>query len=289
MNLARAAAVVFGLLAGGAALVFAVRAAYGERHDPARCGRGLLPTGARCCAPGQVERSGHCFGKPAECPPGMHVAESGAGCVVDARRVHFTGGAFSLGPEDWQAEGLVEPRRLEVRAFSIDATEVTYERWEHCVVAGACRKLDGAEPGLPVSSVDAKDAERYCRFEDGRLPTSDEWLVAALGPEGRRFPWGSTGLVCRRAAFGLVEGPCAFGGGVELSGSRPDGASPEHALDLAGNVAEWTVDGDGRTLARGGSYLSTSALELKSWAEESPPARAAHVGFRCAYDSTEAP
>jgi formylglycine-generating enzyme required for sulfatase activity len=203
--------------------------------------------------------------------------------VADPRLIHFPGGTLSLGPEDWQAEGLVEPRRIEVSAFSIDATEVTYERWEHCVLAGACRKLEVPEPGLPVASVDAKDAERYCRFEDGRLPTGDEWLVAALGGEGRRFPWGATGLVCRRAAYGLVGGPCAHGGGLELAGSRPDGATPERALDLSGNVAEWTAEGDGRFVARGGSYLSTAAVQLKTWALEVPPSKAPHVGFRCAY------
>jgi len=219
----------------------------------------------------------------------MHLAEVGAGCVADARRIHFPGEIVSLGLEDWQAEGLVAPRRLEVAAFSIDATEVTYEQWDHCVVAGACRKLEGPEPGLPVTSVDVKEAERYCRFEDGRLPTGDEWLVAALGSEGRKFPWGSTGLVCRRAAFGLESGPCAFGGGLELAGSRPDGATPERALDLSGNAAEWTVDAAGRAVARGGSYLSTSAVELKSWSEELPAGRAPHVGFRCAYDSIESP
>jgi formylglycine-generating enzyme required for sulfatase activity len=96
-------------------------------------------------------------------------------------------------------------------------------------------------------------------------------------------------LVCRRAAFGLLQGPCASqseskaGTSAELVGSRPDGASPEGVLDLAGNVAEWTREGGGGYSARGGSFRSTSAAELKSWASLGARDKALHIGFRCAY------
>jgi formylglycine-generating enzyme required for sulfatase activity len=213
----------------------------------------------------------------------MHLAVNTRGCVVEARRIAFTGGRLSLGVEDWQAEGVVQPRTAWVGAFDIDATEVTLERWHHCVQAGVCRAIDEPEPGLPVIGIEPKESERYCRFENGRLPSGDEWLFAAMGAESRKFPWGATGLVCRRAAFGLEHGPCAEAGGPDLAGTRPDGATPEGVLDLAGNVAEWTVERDGRRVARGGSFASTSALELKSWASETAP-RLANMGFRCAYD-----
>jgi len=214
----------------------------------------------------------------------MHVGPSRRGCVVDARRLTYAGGRLAIGAEDWQTEGVVLPRTALVGPFSLDAAEVTLERWEHCVRAGACRALPDGEPGLPVKGVDAKEAERCCRLESGRLPTSDEWLFAAMGAESRRFPWGPTGLVCRRAAFGLLSGPCAHGGGAELSGTRPDGATPEGALDLVGNVAEWTMERDGSHLARGGSFKSEAAVELTSWSAEGAPSRARYVGFRCAYD-----
>ena len=70
---------------------------------------------------------------------------------------------------------------------------------------------------------------------------------------------------------------------AELAGSRPDGASPEGVQDLAGNVAEWTREADGSFTARGGSFRSTSAAELKSWAALSDHQKALHIGFRCAY------
>ncbi len=90
-------------------------------------------------------------------------------------------------------------------------------------------------------------------------------------------------MACRRAAFGLERGPCAENGGAELSGSRPDGASPDGLLDLTGNVAEWTREASGEWSARGGSFRSASAAELKSWATGAAHEKALYIGFRCAY------
>ena len=270
--------------AGGVYAV--VRLAAREHTIPARCGAGLVTVGARCCAPGQAVSGRHCVGEPSSCPDDMHVAESRSGCVADSKRVAYAGGHVALGAEDWQEDGVVVERAFTVGAFSLDTTEVTIERWDHCVRAGGCRAIDDVEPGAPVAGVDAKEAERFCRFDGGRLPTSDEWLFAATGTEGRRFPWGPTGLVCRRAVFGVESGPCATGGGADIAGARPDGQTPEGVLDLAGNVAEWTMERDGHAVARGGSYRSRAALELKTWAVETPTsaaAKAPHIGFRCAY------
>jgi len=275
------------LAAGGILLV--VRVASRERADPERCGKEFAAVDSRCCAPGQTVIRHHCEGHPTACPSGMHLAETKTGCVADARRIWLRGGRLSLGAEDWQSDG-VQPREAQVAPFGIDGAEVTLERWAHCVRAGACRALDDIEPGEAVAGVDPREAERFCRFEGGRLPRGEEWLFAAVGPEGRRFPWGSTGLVCRRAAFGLESGPCAHGAGPELSGTRPDGATPEGLLDLVGNVAEWTAEADGTYLARGGSYRSQAVSELKGWAAYPAEGRPRDVGFRCAYDApAEAP
>jgi formylglycine-generating enzyme required for sulfatase activity len=272
--------------AGAAILAIAgvVRVAERERSDPARCGAGLSPGQGRCCPPGQKATKGHCGGRPSSCPAGLHAVAPRRGCAADERRVSYTGGRLALGADDWQADGVFQARTALIAPFAIDAAEVTIERWEHCVRAGVCRALGEAEPGLPVTGVDPKEAERFCRLDNGRLPTADEWLFAAMGTEGRRFPWGATGLVCRRAAFGLLDGPCAHGGGAELAGSRPDGATPEGVFDLAGNVSEWTTERDGSHAARGGSFRSQAAVDLKSFASETATKQARHIGFRCAYD-----
>src|SRR5208283_929136 len=111
----------------------------------------------------------------------------------------------------------------------------------------------------------AYEAERFCEWAGGALPTSVQLAFSAAGPSGRRYPWGDTGAVCRRAAWGLVRGPCGRGAvGPELAGSHPDGATPEGVLDLAGNVAEWAVSPGGFE-ARGGSFRDGTASAMRSW------------------------
>ena len=207
------------------------------------------------------------------------------GCVFEGNRVPLKGGRLPAGAADWQASGGGD--RVEVAPFAIDRGEVTVSRYVGCLRAGACKQVViEREPGLPVTGLGPDEAARFCAFAGGRLPSSAEWRFAASGREGRRFPWGFTGLVCRRASFGLLNGPCGSGAaGPDLVGARPDGATPEGVVDLAGNVAEWTLDPDGRARARGGSYRSRVAVELMSAAVEVVRARAPHVGFRCAYDA----
>lgn len=257
-------------IALGAVLFIARR----ERADPARCPAGLEARGARCCAPGQKLEGGACVGPPLSCPEGLSQTEGG--CSAPERRVRIAGGSLTVSPSDWEAEGIVA-RTLTVQAFELDALEVTGQRFG-----------GSDEPGLPVVRVTPDDAEKFCQARGGRLPTADEWLFAAAGSAGRRFPWGPTGLVCRRASFGLVEGPCATGAtGPELAGARPDGKSPEGVLDLAGNVAEWARHPDGSVRAHGGSFRSRVAGELKSWSSEAASSAADHVGFRCAYPAAQ--
>lgn len=252
---------------------------------PMRCPPGAVALEARCCGTGQTLDAGVCTGVPELCPKDhLIVRKRPVGCIAKARRLVYRGGRIRLGANDWEAQGTVAPRDIEVGPFELDATEMTLQRWGTCASAGACPARPGTEPGLPIAEVTAAQAEKCCGFFGGRLPTSDEWLLAAMGEDQRRFPWGQSGLLCRRAAFGLVAGPCAKGAtGPELVGLRPDGATPEGALDMAGNLAEWTREPNGNYVARGGSFRSRAPSELKTWAVEQPQEPAHHVGFRCAY------
>lgn len=274
-------------LASLAAIAAVVYLAESERAMPGHCAPGLIAIGARCCGQGQVVELGRCVRVPSRCAAGMRIVDTiNPGCVAIANRIRYSGGAFRFDEADWQASGLPRTRQVWLGAFELDATEVTAHRWNACVAAGRCAPLDkGAEPGVPVTNVSATAAGAFCRTMSGRLPSSDEWLLAAAGGEARRFAWGQTGLVCRRASFGLVNGPCAIGAsGPDLAGARPDGVSPDGALDLSGNVAEWTVERNGAVVARGGSYKSRVAAELQTWAQEPGQGPAVHIGFRCAYD-----
>jgi formylglycine-generating enzyme required for sulfatase activity len=274
------------LIAGGGAIFLVVKLAGRQRRQPERCPPGLVALGPRCCGVGQRMHDGRCTGQPTQCAADMtqSTLADHPGCVATDRRIDYSGGTLHIGASDWEAPGDSRPRTVHVEPFELDAAEVTVHEWQTCVAAGTCRAVDMREPGRPVTNVSPTEAQRFCHFVGGQLPTGDQWLFAAEGPEGRRYPWGATGLVCRRVAFGLVEGPCAKGAtGPELAGARPDGASPEGALDLAGNVAEWTAEPDGRFVARGGSYRSRVAADLKSWSVESGSRPEPYIGFRCAY------
>ncbi|MGC4090643.1 MAG: SUMF1/EgtB/PvdO family nonheme iron enzyme [Polyangiaceae bacterium] len=272
-------------VAAAAAIAIVVQLALLERTPPVRCPGGMVLSGSRCCGHGQSFGANHCEGRANACGPRQRFQESEgepSGCVFENERVQFEGGTLPAGAADWQVSS--GSNSLEVKPFALDSAEVTFARYAVCLRSAVCTKpIPELEPGLPLTGLSPAEAERFCEFEGGRLPTSAEWRFAASGKEGRRFPWGFTGLVCRRASFGLLDGPCGSdASGPDLAGARPDGATPEGIVDLAGNVAEWTRDPDGRYRARGGSYRSRVAVELVTAALEPSP-NPGHVGFRCAY------
>jgi formylglycine-generating enzyme required for sulfatase activity len=216
---------------------------------------------------------------------------SDAGCAVSAARVPIAGGTLHLGAADWEAEGRIEAHDATITPFEIDAFEITESSYGECVVAQKCAPLPtSGEPGRARGGLARPDAEAYCAFRGGRLPTDDEWTFSAGGSKLRRYPWGDTGAVCRRGVWGLHEGPCGFEFvGPELAGAHPGGASPEGVHDLAGNVAEWVSGPPGQAVGavRGGSFRTALATELRTW-HTRPVAvtdRLPDVGARCVYDT----
>lgn len=252
-----------------------------------RCAEGLVSMGARCCATGQRFEQGHCVGTPRACPKGWLRLDTG--CVWELNPIYVPPGQFSVGPNDWESEQVASDSG-QVSGFWMDATEVTNTWWERCVDATECpeiRRLSAGEdePGSPVVQVSAEQAAAYCAGRGGRLPRTQEWLRATAGEGSRRFPWGQTGLVCRRASFGLVRGPCSEGGShPEWAGARPDGKSEIGLYDLIGNVSEIVQTNDGRYELRGGSFRSDHAAELKSWSLVPYAGPSSDAGFRCVYE-----
>jgi formylglycine-generating enzyme required for sulfatase activity len=228
------------------------------------CGWGFVQHGARCCA----QRSDACV-SAAACPPPLVVTNGR--CAAPDARVEVPETTVLVGPADWEAEGRVAPRTVHTKRFAIDAFELSDD--DVRAVAGISRDR----------------ARALCKKKGGRLPTDDEWTVAAAGSQPRRYPWGDTGAVCRRGAWGLESGPCARGGiGPDTVGAHGDGDTRDGVHDLAGNVAEW-VDDDaspGVGIVHGGSWRSTLATEMRTWArvEVKVDATEAWIGARCAYD-----
>jgi len=175
----------------------------------------------------------------------------------------------------------------------------------------------------PMNCVTYGEAEAYCAWRGGRLPSEAEWELAAVGSSRRAFPWGSAapgpalvnacGVECKNwhTTLGLqpvfesqmYDGNDGYAGTAPV-GSFPEGATPEGVLDLLGNVAEWTsgrvdvYDGDqagqegavASHVVRGGAFSSgqeaLTAPVLQQYL--SGEARDRSVGFRCVFGATQA-
>ena len=105
----------------------------------------------------------------------------------------------------------------------------------------------------PVQGVNWDAAVAYCNWLTARtgrtyrLPTEAEWEKAARGTDQRRYPWGQD--IDHTIANFVGAQPYDTGMPVGFfDGSRRgdrqtrSNASPYGALDMAGNVMEWTAD-----------------------------------------------
>lgn len=202
---------------------------------------------------------------------------TGGLCVAPEVRVRIPETTLSVGPSDWEADKLVQPRTIHVKAFDIDAFELTV----HDLTPGT-----EDDPARAQGELDRAAVQAVCARRGGRLPTEDEWIVAA-STRGTRYPWGDTGAVCRRAAWGLTSGPCTHGARLpDTVGAHGDGDTVTGLHDLAGNVAEW-VDAPGHEgVVMGGSFRTELASELRVWARRvvAPGIHDPTIGGRCAYD-----
>lgn len=188
---------------------------------------------------------------PADNGPDMQPCTSDCGEMVPV-----AAGPFRMGCVDGAAgadcDSTEKPaHEVDVPAFEIDVTETPMGLYARCVQAGGCTVPNSSSPlctygrsGMelhPVNCVDHLQAEAFCRWAGRRLCSEAEWEKAAVGTDGRKYPWGEAPPTCDLAV--LDEG--GFGcGSVETApvGSRPAGASPYGALDMAGNVWEWVED-----------------------------------------------
>lgn len=253
---------------------------------------------------------------------------TGSGCAGKAAGpaadlVPIPGGRFTIGDADGEPDE--RPREVSVGPFGIMRHEVTNREFAEFIAAsghvtdpersgtgyvwnGRWREIAGADwrhpsgPGSslqdldrhPVVQVSARDAAAYCSWHGLRLPSEEEWEVAARGADARRYPWGNqapTQRGARRANFGTEAccAPDASDGYARTApvGKFPAGASAYGLQDMAGNVWEWTTSpyagSTGELAIRGGGWGNDAYCLRASYRHGNPPDIGLDmVGFRCA-------
>ncbi len=222
--------------------------------------------------------------------------------------VYVAEGCFEMGRDDGK-ENEAPAHPVCLAAFWMGKTEVTNAQYKLCVEAGACTppadRTDYDNPdyaSYPVVHVKWDQAQAYAAWVGGHLPTEAQWEYAARGPEEWTYPWGAEDPSCEVANIKIDVAPCV--GEATTAGSYPGGASWAGALDMGGNVWEWTADwydknyynevivtgedtnpdgpdaGDYRVI-RGGSYLSKPEFLVATYRTWTNPAMARdNIGFR---------
>jgi formylglycine-generating enzyme required for sulfatase activity len=215
---------------------------------------------------------------------------------------------------EWNCEEDERPaHRVWLPAFDMDRHEVTVAQYRVCVedrsctAAGAdsdnCNASHSDRDDHPVNCVTWFDAKSYCAWQQKRLPSEAEWEKAARGTKQAMFPWGAAPATCERAIMSFGSGNGCDHGSTWPVGSRPTGASPYGAEDMAGNVWEWVEDwfvaGYASTPLRnplgpatGTERVIRSGSWDDAWAEKAmrtvarssngPDTHGGHLGFRCA-------
>lgn len=171
-----------------------------------------------------------------------------------AGMVYVPPGSFLSGPNRQKADPLP--------AFWIDRTEVTNREYAKFVsetgYPAPLHWWDGSPPAgredHPVIYVSCYDAQAYLRWAGKRLPTESEWEKAARGIDGREYPWG------------VDAAPETAG--LRAAGAEARDASPYGAMDLSGNVSEWTSSRgrSGRFTVWGGAYKDGERVRIARFA-----------------------
>ncbi len=209
--------------------------------------------------------------------------------------------------------------RVVLPSFAIDRTEVTIAQFERYVQATGTvtraekegggfeygagwerrpgwswRKPDGqtTRADMPAVHLDFAEAQAYCRWAGGRLPTGAEWQTAGFTElrdappapwvKGRTYPW-STGESPQGANTSDPDPwPRAAPAGATRQGVNG-------LYDMGANVWEWTTDSTdatGRERRTVGGSWWYGAFNMKADVKAFKPADfyAVYIGFRCVYD-----
>jgi formylglycine-generating enzyme required for sulfatase activity len=229
---------------------------------------------------------------------------------VPSDMVLVPAGEFRMGTNDAEQPTENKPRltadatpqhTVTLGAFYLDKTEVTNAAYKKYCDATKYPlpphwkngNFPAGEDEFPVTHINWWEAKAYAAWVGKRLPTEAEWEKAARGTDARVYPWGND-WDRSRVVWGAKR--------PDRVASRPSGASPFGALDLAGNVFEWTESwyeaypksphqfaefGKQLKVIRGGAFEGMENLARTFYRSVArPQTRSEWVGFRCAKSVT---
>jgi formylglycine-generating enzyme len=148
--------------------------------------------------------------------------------------------AYEAGWDPEDDDGGASPKN--VMNFACDPIDAGYETWT---------ESPATHEKLPINCVNSYTAYAFCIWDGGFLPSEAEWEYAAAGGfQQRMYPWGNTdpGSANQYAIYNCeypsgAAGPdCANASNIAPVGTATGGAGAWGQLDLAGNMAEWTLD-----------------------------------------------
>ncbi len=186
-------------------------------------------------------------------------------------------------------------------------TEITLGQFKQCFAAGKCNEVIGKDKSdydkcnwghpdrddHPMNCVNGYDAEAFCRWVGGRLPTKDEWNAEASNrSEKPEWPWGpNVSVSCERAIWAEDAKYKFTGCGRGTTWpvcSKPRGNSVSGLCDMIGNVWEWTssdcfpnTSNHSRWLTGGSWQTAQDSMDAFSQKVFKPELWAPFTGFRC--------
>lgn len=254
--------------------------------------------------------------------------------TVEQDLVYIHKGSFNMGRNGSTVPINEQPQReVSLSSYLIDRHEVTVGRYIKflndgnaenyndsmanigIIRNGSVFSVDSANVHYPIAWISWVDADKFCRWAGGKLPTEAQWEKAARGSDVRIYPWGDDFYLDQTPPVFKLANYVAGYNSLNESGFDFDGAqlhatignyylgrSPYGLFDMAGNVSEWcndwyssnptvkSTDPEGPEFGvwksyRGGSFKNyPEELTVTYRNRADPNSRKHDLGCRCVYD-----
>lgn len=195
-------------------------------------------------------------------------------------------GTYLIGCDPAMSCASANPARaVTTPGFWIDIFKTVSAEYAECVRARRCNSADAQHRGPDDLLSDAflPGARSFCAWRGGRLPSGDEWEIAARGTDRRLYPWGNTFDPARLPSPMKIE---AYDFTILYFVRHHDAASasPFGIYDMSGGLPEFALSGDVVQL-RGAPLDDETAqpLDYSAVAITLVPRRPV-AAFRCVYD-----